>query len=95
MNIAEALSQRIPRVRQPEWANQAAYLRLPLLANGLVGAWAELYDEIGQRDVLDIKPGSQKIPTFLSQDEGFEAYTGAISEYEADVDNFAKTYTES
>jgi len=43
MTIREALKKRIKKVRLPIW-NSAAYLKLPLLPNGMHGPWATLYD---------------------------------------------------
>ncbi len=94
MKLKEALAQRIPRIRQSIWANPDAYLRLPLLADGKIGAWAELYDERTQRDVLGITPGSQRI-LVIRADDGldYDVYTGSASSYEQE--NFAKVYLES
>jgi hypothetical protein len=98
MTLQEAMDQRIPRVRQPIWANPNCYLRLPLLKDGHRGGWAELYDELGQKEALGIRPGSQKIcvalPDVASQD-GYEVYSGPVSEYEADKENFAGAYEEN
>ena len=96
MKIREALNARIPRIRASVWANDNAYLRLPLMANSTYGAWAELYDDRVQLEVLNVKPGSQKIcvavPT-MAESDGFDPYTGPVSPYEAE--NYARTYTES
>jgi hypothetical protein len=95
MKIQEAIKARIPRIRQSVWANPHAYLRLPLMAGGTHGPWAELYDDRVQRDVLGIRPGSQRMCVALPEvagSDGFEPYTGPISPYEAE--GFAKTYLE-
>ena len=96
MNIREALLRRIPRIRASVWANEHAYLRLPLLTDGTYGPWAELYDDRVQLEVLGISPGSQKIcvidPAMIERD-GFEPYTGPVSPYE--LEHFAKIYLES
>lgn len=96
MNIQKALNARIPRIRKPEWANQDAYIRLPLLTDGKCGSWAELYDDRVQSDVLGIQPGTQRLCVILpevAEDDGYEAYTGPISQHEEE--NFAKNYVES
>lgn len=75
MTIREALEKRIPRLRQQQWANPKAYLRLPLLEKGY-GPWAELYDRDSQLR-LGLPVGSQKIPIFETLAcDGFEEYTG-------------------
>jgi hypothetical protein len=97
MTITEAIQQRIPRVHKAIWANPDAYLRLPLFAEG-AGPWAELYDEIVQLKVLDIRPGSQRvcvIGQLAEAEDDWEAYRGAVSEYEKDPKNFAKNYVEA
>lgn len=95
MKLQEALDARIPRIRATVWANDNAYLRLPLMANGTYGPWAELYDDRVQLDVLGVKPGSQKILILspMADGDGYEPYTGPVSPYEAE--NFAKVYLES
>lgn len=94
MKISEALAQRIPRVRLSVWADPHAYLRLPLLVDGKIGPWAELYDERTQRDVLGIKPGSQRILVLGASDTAdYEVYTGPVSDYEQE--NYARVYLES
>lgn len=93
MKVKEALEQRIPRIRLSVWANPHAYLRLPLLADGKIGPWAELYDEGTQRDVLNIRPGSQRILILGGDESDYEVYTGPVSAYEQE--NFAKGYLES
>lgn len=95
MTVQEALDQRIPRVRLAVWQNPNAYLRLPLMANGLHGPWAELYDDDTQQYVLKVRPGSQKIPTWTPSESTFEAYTGAVSPFEQHPENFAGAYVES
>lgn len=95
MNIQQALDNRIPRIRKSNWANPDAYIRLPLLADGKTGPWAELYDDRTQKDVLDVAPGSQKLCVFLPEvylDGEYEVYDGSISDYEQD--NYAKLYVE-
>ncbi len=93
MTIQEALAQRLPRVRKPEWANPQAYLRLPLLTTGY-GPWAELYDDVTQRDVLGVRPGSQRLLTItMMDDDGYEPFTGEASPFEQE--GFAKTYAEA
>lgn len=95
MTIQEALQQRIPRVRQPRWANPDAYLRLPLFANGTYGPWAELYDDRTQ-EAIGIPPGSQKLCVLLpsiADDKGYESYDGPISSHESE--NYAKVYVEA
>jgi hypothetical protein len=95
MKLKDAVTKRLPRIRRAIWAGNA-YLRLPLMDKGLIGAWAELYDDYVQKDVLNIKPGSQKIPLLpsLVEEEDWEPYTGEPSTYEQDPDNFARTYLE-
>lgn len=96
MTLKQALRQRVPRIRMERWANPNAYLRLPLLSDGMHGAWAELYDDPVQLNVLKIRPGSQRIPLFTaSEDEQFVAYTGEPSEFEQHAEAFAKGYLES
>ena len=96
MTIQEALDKRIPRIRKPKWFGNA-YLRLPLLPNGEYGPWAELYDDAVQKDVLEIRPGSQRVCVVLpvnADEEGYEAYTGPVSEFEKDKLNYSKSYVE-
>lgn len=94
MTITEAIQQRIPRVRKAIWAYPNAYLRLPLFAEGH-GPWAELYDDAVQMN-LGVRPGSQRICIALPDStEDWEIYSGPISEYEKDPENFAKNYVES
>ena len=97
MKLQDAIKNRIPRVRLSKWSNPNAYLRLPLLKDGTYGPWMELYDDLTQETVLNIRPGSQKILAIgpiMTDDDQFEAYTGPISEHEKDVDNFARSYEE-
>lgn len=97
MTLREAINQRIPRIRQPIWANENAYIRLPLMKDGQHGPWAELYDDACQRDVLSIRPGSQRICVVLPEvadQDGFDVYSGPVSEYESDKENFARAYEE-
>jgi hypothetical protein len=95
MTIQQAIQQRIPRVRQPQWANPSAYLRLPLFADGGHGPWAELYDDLTQQDVLGERPGSQRVFLMFDTSENYEPYTGAVSVFEQHAENFAKAYSES
>lgn len=97
MNIADAIRLRIPRICKPKWCigNSNEYIRLPLLAEGVEGPWAEHYSNLPYPDLTDIKPGSQKLLCILPEvlnDEGYEPYEGPISSYEAE--NFAKDYVE-
>ncbi len=95
MTIKEALNQRIPRVRLAKWANPGAYLRLPLMADGAFGPWAELYDKWGQ-DACEIREGSQRVCVLLGDHgEDYEPYTGAASEMEKHPENYARSYVES
>ena len=79
------------------WANPAAYVRLPLLGNGGVGPWAELYDDEIQTNVLGIRPGSHRAmvvgPDAETPDD-WEIYAGAPSPFEAHAENFARHYAE-
>lgn len=96
MTSAEALDQRIPRIRISIW-NKEAYLRLPLLPDDMKGPWAELYDERSQQS-LGIRPGSQRILIVLSgysEILDFIPYAGPISEFEQHPDSFAKEYCEA
>ncbi len=96
MTIRDALAQRVPRVRQSNWVNPAAYLRLPLLADG-AGPWAELYDDEIQVDVLRIRPGSQRVLCALRDtldQDGYDIYAGPMSSFESHAENFAQTYVE-
>lgn len=79
MKISEAIEAKIKRVRCPIWANENAYLRLPIDADGKVcGAWGYLFDDLGQK-ALDIPVGSQAIPLFtINNDDGYEEYFGEI-----------------
>jgi hypothetical protein len=98
MTIHEAIRQRIPRVRREEWANLCAYVRLPLLAGGMAGPWAELYDEPAQRDVLGIRPGSQRefcVGANAETPNDFVRYDGPPSEFEQHPENFAWRYAET
>lgn len=97
MTFREAEDRRIPRIRLPHWSNPHAYLRLPLLADGMTGPWAELYDEGCQRDVLHIRPRSQRIPAFgvYLTETDWEPYTGPVSEFEQHEEAFARGYLES
>jgi hypothetical protein len=98
MTIKEALQRRIPRVRQPQWSNPQAYLRLPLFADGSHGPWAELYDDVTQQDALDVRPGSQRILVLEScgqWDGQWDVYAGPVSVFEQDPKNFAGVYVES
>lgn len=95
MTLRQALDQRIPRVRKVVWANPTAYLRLPLLAEGY-GPWAELYDERVQREVVGVRPGSQRVCVVgvYGDDDGYEVYDGPVSAYEAEAANYARGYAE-
>ena len=97
MNIGQALDNRIPRICKVHWANPDAYLRLPLLPDGMHGPWAELYDDKTQIEVMDVRPGSQRLclilPDALGAD-GYEEYTGPVSEYEKAAENYARSYME-
>ncbi len=98
MTIREAIAQRIPRVRRPMWANPGSYVRLPLLPDGMAGPWAELYDEPVQRDVLKIRPGSQRemcVGPNADTPDDFEPYDGPPSEFERVPENFAWRYAET
>lgn len=96
MNEQEACKKRIPRIRRSKWANPNAYLRMPLLADGLSGPWAELYDDDAQERVLGIRPGSQRILMIVASDvDDFEVYTGPVSPHEQDPENYAHGYLES
>lgn len=96
MTYKEVVDKRIPRIRMPHWVTVNAYLRVPLLENGLSGPWAELYDDAIQTNVLHIKPGSQKVLTiYLEPESCWEAYTGPVSPFEADPENFAHRYLEA
>ena len=96
MTMKEALDRRIPRIRKANWADPNAYVRLPLFKDGKFGPWAELYSEYEQRDVLEIRPGSQRFLTLGSlDDDGYERYAGPASEFESHHDNFARTYEEA
>ena len=97
MTIQEALDQRIPRVRKPVWANPQAYLRLPLRPGGAIGPWAELYDDLCQAEVIQVRPGSQRLCPMLPEiagDDGYERYTGPVSPFEQDKQNLARNYLE-
>jgi hypothetical protein len=92
MTVKQALARRIPRVRKAEWGT--AYLRLPLLADGGIGPWAELYDEHGQLAV-ETRPGSDRVLMLgPALDDVVEPYTGAVSTFEQHADNFARGYAE-
>lgn len=96
MTITEALEARIPRVRKSAWVKEA-YLRLPLLENGKIGPWAELYSEYDQKEILGIEPGSQKLCVLLpdvAKDDGFERYEGPPSKYEMQS-SYASNYSET
>jgi hypothetical protein len=98
MTIEEAINRRIPRVRRPMWANPRAYVRLPLLADGMAGPWAELYDDGVQSEVLGIRPGSQRemcIGENARRPDDFVPYEGAPSEFEKHAENFARSYVEA
>jgi hypothetical protein len=94
MTIRDALQQRIPRVRDPKWAPMA-YLRLPLLEGGGVGPWAELYDDGVQQDVLEIRPGSQRVLVIHMMADSCEPYAGPVSPFEQADGNFARVYVEA
>jgi hypothetical protein len=96
MTIKEALKLRVPRIRKPNWAFENDYLRLPLFPDGMVGPWAELYAPVTQAEILHIEIGSQKIPMFGLDDDkedDWEPYTG--TPHAAELNNFAKTYSET
>jgi hypothetical protein len=94
MTISEALAQRVPRIRKPVWTNAHAYLRLPLLDDGQYGPWAELYDDVTQAEVLDVRPGSQRLFVLpMLEEDGYEVYAGPVSPFEAH--NFARVYHET
>jgi hypothetical protein len=96
MNVIDACEKRIPRIRLENWANPNAYLRLPLLRNSEYGPWSELYDDDIQENVLNIRPGSQRVFLFsVSNIEEFVQYNGPISPHEQDPDNYARAYEES
>lgn len=94
MTLKEAIEQRIPRVRLPQWASGAVYLRLPLMADGMHGPLAELYDDFTQAEILHVRPGSQRIPAFGDQSDNWEPFAGSISTFEKDPENFAHRYAE-
>ncbi len=94
MTIQEALDRRIPRIRQPQWAFPRAYIRLPLLADGKYGPWAELYDRRSQ-EAIGVAVGTQRLCVLypeVANAEGFEVYTGIPDS--AENENFAKAYLE-
>lgn len=95
MTIREALKARIPRVRQSQWANPNAYLRLPLFKDGLHGPWTELYDDGVQQDVLGVRPGSQRLLTLFMLDDEVEPYIGPVSPFEQHAENYARVYSET
>ncbi len=95
MTIRAALVARIPRVRKTEWA-ASTYLRLPLLPHGVIGPWAELYDDVTQADVLHIRPGSQRIVMMgETLEDEVEPYAGPVSASEQHAENLARGYAES
>ncbi len=95
MTLREALNQRIPRVRQAHWAYEDTYLRLPLLPNGIVGPWAELYGD-REQTILGLPVGSQRVPWMFTDDsDAWEIYTGPASIHEQDPENYAKGYSEN
>ena len=98
MVIREAIDQRVPRIRKAVWTNPNCYLRLPLMKGGMHGPWAELYDDTCQQQVLNIRPGSQRMGVGFDipyEDPDWERYEGPVSEFEKDPDNYAKVYEEA
>ena len=64
----------------------------------MCGPWAELYSEAVQRDVLGIRPGSQRqivVGPDAAVPDDFIAYSGKPSEFEQHADNFARNYVEN
>lgn len=94
MTIQQAIQQRIPRVRLKQWGPDA-YLRLPLFKNGTSGPWAELYDERTQAEVLEIRPGSQRVLVISDDNDQYEPFTGSPSTFEQHANNFARIYAEA
>jgi hypothetical protein len=97
MTLNDAIKQRIPRMRNPIWANPNAYLRMPLLSNNNCGPWMELYDDVTQEHVLEIRPGSQHVMAMGEHMylDDFEIYDGPVSPHEQNAESFARTYAES
>lgn len=96
MTLTEALTQRLPRIRRPNWSNPEAYLRLPLLKDGKhFGPWAELYDAWGQ-EAIGVPIGSQTVCVLLGDDTAdYEAYAGTVSPHEQDPSRMARLCAES
>jgi hypothetical protein len=93
VSITEALRQRLPRVRAPEW-HPGAYVRVPLLPDGRLGPWLELYDAPAQH-ACGVRPGSQRVLWTQWGTQSVEPYTGPPSEWEQDPANLARWYAES
>lgn len=97
MTFQDALAQRLPRIRLPLWSNPDAYLRLPLLADGMHGPWVELYDARGQ-EACDIPVGTQRLLTFSLEADGrsdYEPYLGTPSPCEQEEGRYARVYLET
>lgn len=67
-NINELAKQGISKIRKPEW-NELAYLEIDILENGLVGAWAKLYDFAGSGSNEPIN-----LPVVLVWSEDYEPH---------------------
>lgn len=92
--LREVETHRIARIRRPIWACPHAYMRVPLLKNGGVGPWYELYDDEVQKH-LGLKPGSQKMLSMqMGTGRDWLKYDGPVSPHEKDQGNYGATYAE-
>lgn len=79
MRIKEATEQGISRLRDPQWANHHAYVRIDLVeVNGVTGhgPWAHLYDRKTQEAIGEPTPQTFLITSLI--DDSGEPYTGEL-----------------
>jgi len=80
MTIREALDNKVARIRQPHWIEEA-YLKLDLLEGGFHGPWGHLYSR-GEQQVIG-EPTPQNFLVICMNQNGendFERYTGELDE---------------
>lgn len=67
MTLQEALDNRIPKVRLPNWSEEA-YVAFDFFEDGTHGPWAHVIDASGQIDVMLFE-------FVLDQSDEWEEYT--------------------
>jgi hypothetical protein len=86
MTIKEAIEQGIPRLRDPKWAQEVAYIKIDLLQINPnkpefnCGPWFHLYEPETQKIMGEPTPQDMLFTLFDMHEAGWEAYTGPICE---------------